>query len=63
MKKNKKLIEEKGITAKPYIKACPVYEDGTVAEDSECKEAKEWNPEDWKYLIESSEEKKELKKS
>jgi hypothetical protein len=60
----KKLVEEKGITAKPYIKACPVYEDGTVAEDK-CHEATSWNKDDWKYLIESndSEETKKDKKS
>jgi hypothetical protein len=61
----KKLIEEKGITGKPYIKACPIFEDGSVAEDSQCKEAKEWKADDWKYLIESnaSEESKKEKKS
>lgn len=59
----KKLVEEKGITAKPYIKACPVFEDGTIAED-QCKEAKEWNESDWRFLIESaSDENKKEKKS
>jgi hypothetical protein len=50
----KKLIEEKGITGKPYIRACPVYEDGSVAED-QCKEAKDWDPSGWKFLIEGEE--------
>src|SRR5690349_10122671 len=48
----KKFAEEKGIKVKPYIKACPVYEDGTIAEESECKEANEWKEDDWKFLIE-----------
>jgi hypothetical protein len=50
----KKLVEEKGITAKPYIKACPVYEDGTT-DESQCKEAKDWDPNGWKFLIEGEE--------
>lgn len=60
----RKLVEEKGITAKPYIKACPVYEDGTVAEDSACKEATSWNESDWRFLIDGVEnDKKDTKKS
>jgi hypothetical protein len=58
----KKLVEEKGITAKPYIKACPVYEDGTVGEDSTCKEATSWNESDWRFLIEQAKEDKKEKK-
>jgi hypothetical protein len=50
----KKLVEEKGITAKPYIKACPVYEDGT-SDDSKCVEANTWNESDWKFLIDEGE--------
>jgi hypothetical protein len=57
----KKLIEEKGITGKPYIRACPIMEDGSVAED-QCKEAKDWNQDDWKYLIQEGETKDEQKK-
>lgn len=60
--KAKKLIEEKGIKAKPYIKVCPIYEDGTT-DDTQCKEANDWNPEDWKYLIEQADENKKEKKS
>lgn len=55
----KKFIEEKGITAKPYIKACPVYEDGSIADDSQCREAKEWNVSDWKFLITEPENSKD----
>jgi hypothetical protein len=60
----KKLVEEKGITAKPYIKACPVYEDGTT-DESQCKEATSWNESDWRFLIEEStqEDNKKEKKS
>lgn len=59
----KKLIEEKGIKAKPYIKVCPIYETGEI-DESQCKESNEWNPEDWKYLIEgnTNEQQEEKKK-
>ena len=60
--KAKKLVEEKGIKVKPYIKVCPIYEDGSIGEESECKESNEWNPNDWKFLIEGTEENKKEKK-
>jgi hypothetical protein len=57
----KKLIEEKGIKAKPYIKVCPIYEDGSVGED-QCKESNNWDPNEWKYLIESANTEENKKK-
>jgi hypothetical protein len=57
----KKLIEEKGIKAKPYIKVCPIYEDGSIGEE-QCKESNNWDPNEWKYLIESTKDTKEPEK-
>lgn len=53
----KKLIEEKGIKAKPYIKVCPIYEDGTIGDDNTCKESNNWDENEWRYLIEQAENK------
>ena len=58
----KKLIEEKGIKAKPYIKVCPIYEDGSIGEE-QCKESNTWDENEWKYLIESAKEENKEKKS
>jgi hypothetical protein len=57
----KKLIEEKGITGKPYIKACPIYEDGSI-EESKCHEANNWDSTEWKFLITQAEDKDKKEK-